>query len=48
LQKKNNLFVTIGSDFHYIDGIHPVVGLFGEKINLSNKEIDNIIKNLLK
>jgi hypothetical protein len=44
LAKKNNKFVTIGSDFHTKDNIHPVIGLIGEDIKLN----DNISNNLKK
>ena len=40
---KLNLPTTIGSDFHNDDGIHPVIGLLNEDINLSNEDIDNIL-----
>ena len=36
--KKNNKLMTIGSDFHRKDGIHPEIGLMNEKIKLENKE----------
>ena len=35
---KNNLFVSIGSDFHRFGNNHPVVGLVGENIKISNEE----------
>ena len=38
--KKNNKFVTIGSDFHKKDGIRPEIGFVNSDINLTNKEID--------
>lgn len=44
--KENNLYVTIGSDFHKKDGIHPEIGLKNEGLNLSDETIENIIKNL--
>ena len=44
--KENNLMVTIGSDFHKKDGIHPEIGLINEEINLSNKIVEKIINNL--
>ena len=44
--KKHNLNVTIGSDFHSEDGIHPKIGLINEGLNLSDETIENIIKNL--
>lgn len=46
--KQNNLLTTIGSDFHNKDGIHPVIGLINENINLDNKTIENILEKLLK
>lgn len=45
--RENNLKVTIGSDFHNKDDIHPKVGLINEEIELSDEEIKNIITNLL-
>lgn len=44
--KDNNKFITIGSDFHNKDGLHPVIGLLGEDIDLSENEIDEILNNL--
>lgn len=46
--KDNNLFITIGSDFHKKDGIHPEVGLIGENLNLNDDIVSSIIDNLLK
>lgn len=44
--KKNDLIVTIGSDFHKKDGIHPEIGLVNENLNLDNFEVENIINNI--
>lgn len=44
--KDNNKFITIGSDFHNKDGLHPVIGLLGEDIDLSENEIDEILNNI--
>lgn len=44
--KKYNLYTTIGSDFHKIDGLHPVIGLFNEEINLDFEDINRIKKFL--
>lgn len=46
--KSNNLFVTVGSDFHRYDKIHPNVGKICEDLKLNGFEKDEIIKNLLK
>lgn len=43
---RNSLKTTIGSDFHKDDGIRPIIGLIGENIELSDKEIDEMIDNL--
>lgn len=43
---RNSLKTTIGSDFHKDDGIRPIIGLIGENIKLSDKEIDEMIDNL--
>lgn len=46
--KKNNLFVTVGSDFHRMDNIHPKVGLICEDLKLSEEIKKEIIKKLLR
>lgn len=43
----NNLKVTIGSDFHNKDGIHPEIGLINESIDLKGK-IDEILAFILE
>ena len=43
---RNNLFVSIGSDFHRFGKNHPVVGLVDD-IELSDEEKEIIIKNIL-
>ena len=47
IAKDNNLLTTIGSDFHNKDGIHPIIGLINEEINLSDDEKERIINGLL-
>lgn len=44
----NNLFVTIGSDFHNKDGLHPGIGLIGEKIDIDDNIVNKIIKDINK
>ncbi len=41
--KQHNLIVTIGSDFHKKDDIHPKIGLVGENLEINS---DNIINSL--
>lgn len=41
-----NLMVTIGSDFHNMDDIHPKIGLINEDVNINNSIIDEIINKL--
>ena len=36
IAQKNKLITTIGSDFHYIDGIHPTIGL--TNVNIKSKK----------
>lgn len=43
---RKSLKTTIGSDFHKDDGIRPIIGLIGENIKLSDKEVDEMIDNL--
>ena len=42
--KKNHLHTSIGSDFHREDGIHPTIGLIGESLQLSDKDISSILE----
>ena len=37
--KVNGLKTTIGSDFHTIDNIHPIIGLVGEDIDINYHEV---------
>lgn len=46
--KENNLFVTVGSDFHKKDGIHPEIGFANTNLKLENKVIDDIINKITK
>lgn len=44
--KENNLFVTVGSDFHNKDGIRPEIGFANTNFVLEDNVVDEIIKNL--
>lgn len=46
--KDNNLFVTVGSDFHNNDGLRPEIGFVNTNFTLEDKVIDEIIMNLTK
>ena len=46
--RNNNLFVTVGTDFHNSDGIRPEIGFVNKKIELTEDEIDKITENLEK
>ena len=46
--KKNSKFVTIGSDFHKKDGLRPEIGFVNWDVDLTNKEIEEIINNIMK
>ena len=46
--KNNNLFVTVGTDFHNSDGIRPEIGFVNKRIELTEDEIYEIIENLEK
>ena len=45
--KKNNKFVTVGSDFHKKNGLSPVIGFVNWDIDISNEEIEKIINSIL-
>lgn len=44
--KKHNLFVTIGSDFHEDDGVHPLIGFVKNDFEFSNSDMNEIVKHL--
>ena len=46
--KENNLFVTIGSDFHNKDGIRPEIGFVNTNFILDDVTVDEIVSNLTK
>ena len=46
--KKNNKFVTIGSDFHKKDGLRPEIGFVNWDIDISNQELEEIINNIIE
>ena len=46
--KENNLFVTVGSDFHKKDGIHPEIGFVNTKFMLNDNVIYDIITNITR
>lgn len=46
--QKHGLQVTIGSDFHNKDGIHPEIGLLHEDIKLDDNQIEEILAFLKK
>ncbi len=46
--KKHGLFTTVGSDFHNDDGLRPLIGFTNEKLELSEEQINEIVKNLTK
>lgn len=46
--KENNLFVTIGSDFHNKDGLRPEIGFINTEFILEDEIVDEILNNLSK
>lgn len=46
--QNNNLFVTVGSDFHNKDGIRPEIGFVNTDFVLNDDVIDEIIDNIVK
>ena len=45
--KKNNLFVTIGSDFHNKDGLRPEIGFVNTNFCLDEDTVNEILNNLI-
>lgn len=46
--EKNNLFTTIGSDYHNSDSLHPEIGFSNYEFTLTDKETEAIYKNITK
>lgn len=46
--RDNNLFTTIGSDFHNKDGLRPEVGFPNWPLKLPEEKIDEMMENLFK
>ena len=46
--KRHNLFVTLGTDFHKKDGVHPEIGFKNTDFKLEDNVIDEIIKIINK
>ena len=44
--KDNDKFITIGSDFHSFDNIHPIIGLTSENINIEDDDIKVLIRKI--
>ena len=44
--KKHNLLCTVGSDFHFDDGIRPIIGFKNWDIEFSNEDADKILDYL--
>ena len=47
LAKDNNLFATIGSDFHIKDGHHAEIGMRNVGVQLEEETINEILSNLI-
>lgn len=45
---KNNLFITMGSDFHNKDNIRPEIGFTNTELSVDDSLIDQIIENVSK
>lgn len=45
--KKNNKFMTIGSDFHKKDCLRPEIGFVNWDIDLTTKEVEEILNNII-
>lgn len=48
LAEKNNVFSTIGSDFHNFDPLRPELGFVNTNFSLKEQEITKILNNLRK
>lgn len=46
--KENNLFVTVGTDFHKKEGVYKEIGFVNTNFKLEDETINEIIKNLEK
>ena len=46
--KRNNKFTTVGSDFHKKDGYKPEIGFVNWDIDLTTKEVEEILNNIIE
>ena len=46
--KKNNKFTTVGSDFHKKDGYKPEIGFVNWDIDLTTKDVEEILNNIIE
>ena len=46
--KENNLFVTVGSDFHNKDGLRPEIGFVNTDFTLKDEIVEEILMHLTK
>lgn len=46
--KRNGLFVTVSSDFHFKDGIRPEIGLVNTDLKLDDDVVDEMIRNIIE
>ena len=44
--RNNNLFVTVGSDFHNKDGLRPEIGFVNTSFTLDDETVNEILNNL--
>ena len=44
--KENNLFVTVGTDFHRKEGVYKEIGFVNTDFKLEDEDIEKIIRNI--
>ena len=42
-----NLFITMGSDYHFTDQIHPMIGLLNEDFHVTDQQKIQILNHIL-
>ena len=47
IAKNKHLFITMGSDYHFTDQIHPVIGLLNEDFHVTDQQKIQILNHIL-
>ena len=47
IAKNKHLFITMGSDYHFTDQIHPMIGLLNEDFHVTDQQKIRMLDHIL-